>query len=376
MNIITVTSDSYMPCTVAFLGSLRAWHRDVPVTVYALDSGWGLEQTQALDPFNVKIRTIDEMGKTDNRGGALGGAVHNAYKLDVFLEQPEPYLFLDSDILVLKPLDWLFDYILENTWASSHEGTSLEVYNRGEISKLTQFPGPLPSGGTLNSGVIGCVPQAHNKVFALAREWASQISSNMHGDQGLINLAWYKLRGKVPENVGNEFNGGWLRDDRIKLTNTLLHFARPDYPVPPRSKQEDQSNIWAAWPKGIKLTNLTETDFWADSQPHPWDWLNQCNQRQHRQFVRAMRQRSRALIGVEWLVVENADQAYLLDGEVLDSLDNFWRKQAHRFSGLRYVPTFHMADGGEPIPRWPQRVRRWRDDLMSLIPTGAPSAGG
>ena len=112
--------------------------------------------------------------------------------------------------------------------------------------------------------------------------------------------------------------------------------------------------IWSKWPKGLTLKPYTETSVWNDSLPHPWEWLNQCNQSQYREAVREIRQASQTLHGQEGIVIESAYEAYLLAPKVRRWLRQYWKQQAPRFQGLPHHPTFHMRTGGHPRSRMAQ----------------------
>jgi hypothetical protein len=358
MQLLTVTSDNYVEITRGLLRSVRAWHPELPVAVYVLDTGWSAKYESLLTPFNVDIRVVHEHGNLGNRTSWSGGGIYNAYKLDVFLEQTQPFLFLDSDILVLRPLDRLFDHIRHHGWLTCHDGVPLGDYTQGPISKLVSIPEADAKQRGFNTGVLGCMPESGRDVLLQARQWVDQVSENFLGDQGLLNLAWWVKRGRVPPNADSRFNGGWREDDRIELRNTIVHFARRDYGGP--SKLHDQTRVWNAWPKGVALTDLIDTPFWQQSLPHPWAWLNQANQRKHRAFLRHMRAESRSLLGMRWLLIEDADHAFLLDGKVLAEQEKFWAANAASFKDVPHKPVYHLPGGGRPASAWSHRWDRFR----------------
>jgi len=365
LQALTLTSDNFVDSTVLMLTSLRVWHPDLPVVVYALDTGWTDEHAAKLAKLDVELRLIEEADPR-HRGGADGRAIQNVHKMDIFLAQQQPYLFLDSDILVLRPLHELFERIETDGWATVREGTPLVAYWQGDITdvvELDEIPQGTPS---INTGVLGCNPSKHRALFELAASWIPRISGIRSGDQGLINVAWFKKHGRIPETVGNKYNGGWLADDSIRLTNSIIHFARPNYPPPGRSKHDDQQRVWDAWPCGVELTNLTDTAFWRDSQPHPWPWTNQCNRKAYRDEVKRVRAASRDLGNPAGVVIEDAYQAYLLDAELLQSIRSWWAANAEKFEGLRVAPTYCLTTHGVP-PALPQRLQRLRLAVMSRL---------
>ena len=371
MKIITVTSDNYLPITLQLVESIRVWHPDQPFTAYALEKGWGDEHTHQLANHGVEVKVIGEPD-THNRSGANpgSGAIHCFWKLDAFLDQQEPFLYLDADILVLQPLDAVFAAIETDGWFTVQEGTKLRKYHQGPITALTgldddEIPGDLAS---FNAGMMGADPARYQPVFELAKEWGDQITEIFLGDQGLQNLAYYKLHRDSPKDRGNRYNGGWTADGQVNLAQAILHFGGPKTRQAGMTKASAMQSVWKDWPKGVKLDHLTDTDFWRSSLPHPWPWLNQCNQRRYRPFVQAMRRQSRSLIGTQWLLVENQWQAYLLDRKVLNDLDRFWAQHGDRYCQLNHLPTYHLDPYGKPVSRWSNCLRRWRNEMISLIP--------
>jgi hypothetical protein len=364
MRIVTMTSDNYVPCTRMMIESIRVWHPQVPVIVYALSTGWKQEHQDVFDGLNARVKLLEEVD-VRNRRGANGEAIFNLQKLDVMLDQAEPFLMLDSDILILKPLDTVFADIDRDGWFTAHENTRLRDYYRGDITKVVELSGPGLDQTSINSGVLGCDPAKHRRVFELARAWAKQIGGIFLGDQGLVNLAWFKLYGDAPPQVSYLYNGGFTTEGRVDLRQTILHFGRSHTKL--GGKQKVQTDIWAAWPKGVELLNLADTDFWKSTLPHPWEWLNQANKKVHRGFVRRVREQSRCLIGTSWLIVQNDDEAYLLHSDVLDALNAFWRKEHRRLNGVPHLATFNLDPSNQPTPRWRKMIQRTCREAASLI---------
>ena len=349
------------------LESFRIWYPDMAVTVYALEIGWRDEFTHRLrDDYSVTVSVLPESNQR-NRGGAnIGsGAIHALWKLDAILDQDQPFLILDGDILVLKPFDDLIRIIETEGWFSVHEGTGLCDYHQGEIKTLTRFKDVPIGKGSMNTGVLGCDPARHRQVFETARRWGSQISNIFLGDQGLINLAYYEHYKTLPINRGSEYNGGWTIDGKVDLRQTILHFGGPKA----KNKLNAQRLVWNGWPKGCCFINLVDTDFWKNTQPHPWRWLNQCNQSRHRSFVAKMRAKSRWLMdeSIDWLIVENAYQAYLLDNEVLQQINKFWRQHGSLLSKVPHKPTYHLSSNGQPTFRLGNWFKQRKYRLQSMI---------
>ncbi len=369
MRLITVTSDNYLPSTLMMLESVRVWHPALPVTVYALEKGWNADHKARLREMDAEVEVIPEHDPRQ-RSGPVGTTLFAVWKIEVFLRQAEPFLFLDSDILALKPLDEVFRRVERDGWLSVEEGTTLGFYNQGDIAALSGLPEAAGSLKSFNTGVLGCDPRAHREVFELALEWSRLIKAIAFGDQGLINLAWHRVRGGMPPSAGRQFNGGFFDDGAIDLTNTILHFAGDHVwrmmKQAGRKRFELQHDVWSAWPKGVGLTNLRDTSFWERSLPHPWPWLNQCTQARHHGFVRRVREASLELRDTPWLLLRDRYEAHLLHRRVLAGLDAFWKREASRFSGLNYRPTYHLNPRGMATSSLRRRVARLCDDIRSL----------
>lgn len=350
MNFITVTSDNYAQMASTMVESLRVWYPNDPVLVYALDTGWTEDHAKLFDGLNVTLRIIAEHGDTSFRGGASGTSVHALFKLEALIEQVEPFVYFDADMLILAPLTEILDTTRRDGWFSVHEGTKLSQINAGEVAALTNISNDLTSQTVLNSGVVGCDPARYGDVLKLAQKWGKQVKGIYQGDQGLINLAWYKLHGHIPPDHDKTYNGGWLQGDRIVLTQRVLHFARANYPAKGRRKVDDQTAIWRVWPRGVALRRLHDEPFWRASLPHPWPWPNQCTSPKFAAKVRAMRDASDSIADVSWLVVDNEYEAHLLSPRVRKALNAFWAEHASRFTGVPHVPTYHLMQGGKLVP--------------------------
>ncbi len=368
MRILTITSDTYVSITALMIQSLRVWHPRIPVVVYALETGWTASHSDQLAALGVTVRIVPEPDMR-HRAGAMGSAVFCVWKLSVLMEQTEPYLLLDSDTLILRPLDELLAMIERDGWMTVNEGTRLGRYFEGDITRLMPMSEAQREWPGFNTGVLGCHPDLHRDVVALAHKWSEQIGGIFLGDQGLLNLAWCHLRPAMPPSADVQFNGGWSRDHRVNLRQTIVHLAGFEGLFSPADKLAHQQALWSAWPRGVRLVNLTDTCFWREHLPrHPWPWLNQCDRPVHRAFVRQMRQASRALAGTPWLLVENGYQAYLVDRELLAQVDAFWAREGHAFARVRHKPTFHLNGAGGATPAWWRRIVRWRMAMRARLP--------
>ena len=347
MKIVTVTSDNYLSLTLMLVESDPAVsYRDLPILVYALETGWSDQLTKQLTDLGADVRVLPEPDTRFRSGANLGsGSVHALWKLDALLEQTQPFILLDADILVLKSLAPIIEATQDDGWFTVYEGTPLRKYHQGEVTSISGLGEISEDLASFNTGVLGCDPARHRRVFEVARDWGGRISNIFLGDQGLINLAFYHEYQEVPPGRDHHFNGGWTGTGQINLAQTVLHFGGPKTRQAGTTKAGAMQSIWQSWPKGVHLVNLTDTDFWKSSLPHPWPWLNQCNQHRYRQFVRAMRRQSQSLIGTEWLLVENEWQAYLLDRKLIHWLDDFWAKHGQRFNNVPHLPTYHLEDG-------------------------------
>jgi hypothetical protein len=341
MRVITLTSANYVPMTRLMLASVRAWHADAPVTCYALEAGWGPGPEGELRALGADVEVMPASAKLKLKSN-LG------WKLVVLARQAEPVLFLDSDVLALRPLDRAFEAVALDGWFSVLEGATLGSYYRGEIRDVVGLPQGIGPVRSFNTGVLGFDPGRFGDVVRLAADWGDRITDIWLGDQGLLNLAWYHLRGRVPGCGGRHYNGGWEPDGRFDPTQALLHFSEPYSPGGNPGRAALMQEVWDRWPKGVKLTPLTETDFWAASQPHPWGWVNQCNQRQFRGAVGRIRELSREHPLPAGTVVESPHQAYLLHREVRAKLAAEWADLAPKFAGLPVRGTYHLRAGGGP----------------------------
>lgn len=341
MRVITLTSANYVPMTRLLLASVRAWHADTPVTCYALEAGWGPGPEAELRAIGADVEVLPASAKLKLKSN-LG------WKLVVLGQQAEPVLFLDSDVLALRPLDRVFEAVERDGWFSVSEGAILDSYYQGEIRDVVELPEFTEDVRSFNTGVVGFDPARFGDVVRLAAEWGDRVTDIWLGDQGVLNLAWYHLRGGVPACGGRHYNGGWEPDGRFDPAQVLLHFSEPYSPGGNARRQEMMERVWAGWPKGVRLTPLGETDFWAATQPHPWGWLNQCNQRKHRAAVTRVRERSRQVPLPAGTVIETPHQAYLLHPEVLARLAAEWAELAPKFVGLPVRPTYHLRRDGGP----------------------------
>ena len=373
MILVTITSANYLSQTVCMLESLRVWHPDLPVTVYALELDWSATAAAALRPFGV---TVEMLRETDRRSRGdphrNNEAVHYVWKLDVFLAQARPFLYLDSDILITRPINGALAYLTEHDWLTVNEGTPLGRYHEGQITTLVQIPESARALPSFNTGVLGCDPVRYRDVFMLARDWAHQIQAIHLGDQGLLNLAWFHLRGQMPPSGGAEFNGGVGALATVDLSHTILHFTGDRFwqylQNSGLQREQVQRAVWQAWPKGLSTMRLVDTPFWRASLPHPWTYLNQCMNPRHRATVAALREASLTLRGVSGIVVRDAYEAYLLHADILSELDAFWKHTAPRFAGLHHLPTYHLYPPGRLRSRWARHFRRCSYELRAFLP--------
>ncbi|MCC5830365.1 MAG: hypothetical protein JJU36_13050 [Phycisphaeraceae bacterium] len=367
MRIVTITSDNYVPYTSLLLESIRIWHPKIPITVYSLEQGWTEEAGRALEPYGVNIRLLKE----EDVSRRQAGTIKTAFKLDAAIEEKEPFLYLDSDILVLRPLDRAFDLIHREGWLSVRDHEPLRSYYEGDITSLVKVDEATLEERSFNAGVVGFNPVTHpqyRRTFEQARDWIGQVSRIYTGDQALQNFAWVHLFGRLPEHAGYTFNCGVGADGTFELGATVVHLCGGARKPIGADKLSNQKLIWNHWPRGVEMVPLVETDWWNQSVPHPWKWINQCTQPLHRQFVREMRRSSTRLRGIPWLVINSPDEAYLIDTEVLKEISDFWASNRSRLAGVPHRPTYHLPGyHGQPSTREP-RWKRIGRELRSRLP--------
>lgn len=375
MRIVTVTSDNFIRNTELLIESLRVWHPDYPVTVYALETRWTPEHTRRLSDLpGVNVRPLKEVDIT-SRDGKPGQAIRLVWKLDVFLDQHEPFLFVDSDMLVLQPLEPVLRRFRRDGWFAVHEGTPMAFYLQGPLARITGLADLPTTPGSFNTGLVGADPARHRPIFELAKHWADELKTipadstdTWSGDQGLLNLACWKVHGRLPDSAPVHWNSAPHVDGRIDPGCAVLHIAGHYVHVHRPDKAVVQQRFWDQWPRGLRIVHLLDTDFWQDSLPHPWQFANRANQPRYRAKLRRMRRDSLALLDTPNLLIRNEAEAFLLDARVLAAVDRWWREHAPAFAKLPHLDTCQMTASGRYIPAGPRRRRRWLSDLRSWLP--------
>ncbi len=368
-RVITITSDNYLQHTLLLLESLRNWHPQIDVDVYALTQGWSAEHEKALAPLRVNVHHLQEQN-AGNRKYTQGAGLQTIFKLEVYRQQQRPFLYIDSDCLILRPLDRAFEIIQRIGWLARHDGYNLGDYYEGDITRQVALKPEDKTLPSLSAGIIGCDPikfPVWHQVIERSNDWASKVSHILHGDQGLISLAFYDLCGGVPADSHREFNHWIGRDGRTDLDGTILHVLGWKHTALGSSMLEVHRKLYEAWPKDANIIDLRTTEFWQQSLPHPWPYLNQCDQPAYRNKVRQMREQSMALLNVPWLLWRDPNESYLLNPRVVRYADQFWRDNAHRLAGFPHRPTYHLGGNGKFVAHPWQSARRWyRDTLASL----------
>lgn len=367
MKIVTVTSDNYAGMTARMLESLRIWHPDLPVEVHALETGWTDQHTTLIEGQRATVVPLAEESP-EHRNMAAGKTIQACWKLHVFAAQQQPFLFLDGDMLILAPLDDIFAAVDKDGWFCVHEKTEICQYNQGDIRKLTQLPDEGVGVSTINTGVLGCKPDDYRDIFQQAIDWSTQITGILSGDQGLTNLAWYQLRGRIPPSHSTLYNGGWHTNNLMVLSQVILHFARPNYPGPGRTKEGDQLAIWSVWPQGRQVTDITQTTFWKSLLPFPWEWPNHCTQPRYRDVVRRCREQSRSLPENQLIAVNTPWQAFLIDSAVLGRIRQEWLQAAGDFARVPHEPTYHLNPYAKPRSAFALTFERLKHELRSRMP--------
>lgn len=369
--ILTVTSANYLGHTRLMLQSLRQWHPRALVFVYALATDWTSQESELLAPYQVIVRTVAERNVIHRSASTVQTGLHNVFKLDVLKElDSKVYLYLDGDILVLRPLTPLFDRIRQDGLALVHDHSPLSACWKGPITQRMALPDALANQRCFNSGVIGVnviKTPIWNQVVEQAWQWGQEIDSIPFGDQSLLNLAWVHRTHQPLPHAGYAYNRG-IAQGCFELDTALLHFAGVPEIAGCRDKLELQQRIWNAWPKELRLVSLQETDFWRSSLPHPWPWPNQASQKKHRAFLKQLRLASRSLVGTQGLLIADAAQAYLLHKEVLTWSRTYWSRHASLLKDVPYAPTWDLAPGGQLRDQRRDRRERLWSDLRRMIP--------
>jgi hypothetical protein len=253
------------------------------------------------------------------------------------------------------------------------EGTTVDMYNKGGFTDVTNFDRSPQGVRSFNCGVLGRDPTARRELFMLAKEWIGRVKvqSTHFGEQALLNLAWFKLYPEMPPDSGTTWNAGVGPGGRFPLAQGIMHVAGDHWRKVAKGKLDYQAKVWNAWPKGVKLFRVTETDFWRSSLPHPWPWLNQADHPRYRPFVRDLREASLTLAGrVDGMVLLDPAEAYVLHPRVLAELDAFWDRAAPRFKDVPYQPTYHLEPGGHRPSRLTRKAQRWKSELRSMLSAG------
>lgn len=372
---ITITSTNFVPMTLLMLESFRAWHPDpnqYPVTVYALEQGWEPALEADLRRYAGSVEVLTEENTEHRKAG-----VHCAFKLDAFLKQADKFLYLDSDVLVLGPLDAAWEIIGKTGWLSVTDHLTVEHYLEPHLRDLVE---PKPEWAVLrsfNAGIMGAdysTKPVTRSIIETAHQWAGVAGKVTYGDQALLNLAWLKLTGGLPVHAGYRFNSGILDDGRFELGNQILHFCGGNYRRIHEDRLSAMGTVWKAWPRisgnaPAPLRNIEHTPWWTNSLPHPWPWLNQCGQRQYRHKLRQMRAASLELLEnrqFEWLILPTADHATLLDTQVLNAIEAFWSEHASTLSNCPHRPTANLRPQGQFV-RLP-RLGRLLADVRRAVP--------
>ena len=150
MRIITVLSADYLEMTELFLESLRVWHPHVPVVCFAIPDGWTVEAEKQLERFDVSIELLRNDPPRKLR---------KAWKLEALATQTEPVVLMDVDMLVLRPIDLVFETVQKVGWFTVFEGTKLRDYYQGGIQTELQLHDSDLDVRTFNTGLVGYDPE-------------------------------------------------------------------------------------------------------------------------------------------------------------------------------------------------------------------------
>lgn len=157
MDIFVTVDRNYLHPLAVMLKSLAVHHRHTAVRVFVLN------RSLLPQDFDVLRRTVDEPGLelVNLPAGAslfAGAPTTDRYPLEIYdrifaarilPSSLDRALYLDPDLVVLGPLDELWDLDFEGNWfaAASHVAKGLEKLNA--IRLRSETPGPY-----INSGVL------------------------------------------------------------------------------------------------------------------------------------------------------------------------------------------------------------------------------
>jgi hypothetical protein len=338
MHVVTVTSDTYLESTTMLIESIRQWHPELAIVVYALSGGWTSAMTERLVGANVSLRMIREQSAAD-RGHA---GQFCSWKLAVLAEQTSPFLYLDADILVLKPLDDAVRLIRSDGWLTAHDTPMLYRYCNERVRRLVAFAPHVMRTPSFNAGVIGCDPKRHGDIFKLARSYQRHVKHVLFGDQALLNIAWSALYDAPSPDAGTTFNGGWRyrifrRDEKLRfdLTQTVLHLFCV------RKKVPLQRKIWDRWPRGARFTAVSQTPFWSEWVRPALAAPTYC---EFAERLAVARVKSGGLHPGEheYIVARDGLEAFFLNEEVLETIGRRTDEAAGMLGDIPYLPTYHL----------------------------------
>lgn len=190
--IITAASSSYGPALLALLGSLRLnWPGHTPVLVY--DIGLDEATRTELARHGVELKRVPEFCPHWRR--------HFTWKLWALNDAPaRDILYIDAGVVVLRPLDDVFEHVAQQGYFLVPNGMPLEQEASEAACKACAVSPDFRRGkGTLAGGFAGF--RKEGKVAVMLREVldlaliegniAASNSRHRH-DQALLSLLVYR----------------------------------------------------------------------------------------------------------------------------------------------------------------------------------------
>src|SRR4051812_48880038 len=146
-----VANDHVLSWTIGFLESLRQVNPDLPAVMIPFDEN--TSQVRALakryrfdifdDPAQAKLNELDAIGRRFYPSNTK--AMHTFRKFAVFWGPLEHFLFSDVDIILLEPLDELFDAREKSGCNLLHADEDMREVYTGEafVQKMIETYGAL-----------------------------------------------------------------------------------------------------------------------------------------------------------------------------------------------------------------------------------------
>jgi len=137
------------------------------------------------------------------------------------------FLFLDSDILVRKPLDSLFDLNCDVALANNHSQDSVEDQIwREDREEFERMNWELPPN-YYNGGVIFYKGNGFSEAFS--NKWHfnwenNYIRTNRHRDQPSLNFTIHQLKNLNVERLPNQYNHQFVKNNNGIENAAIWHY--------------------------------------------------------------------------------------------------------------------------------------------------------